>query len=143
MLNVKIDASRLEAWARELSARGVVNAIRRAVDQSATAARRKALDTIAQDIGVPKARIKSAVGKVVRTTQGSVSASFATTKLRIGIKNITSASLSKSGLTASTYRLGSGGSSALYVKGAFMIKSNGGQFVAVGRSKQRLPIKGI
>lgn len=143
MLNVAIDASRLERWATELSARGLKNAVRRAVDQSATAARRKALDTIAQDIGVPKARIKSAVGKVVRTTQSSLSASFTTTKLRIGIKNVAGATLGRSGLRASTHRLSGGGSSALYVKGAFMIKSNGGQFVSVRRGKSRLPLKGI
>ncbi len=142
-LNVSIDARSLERWADELSARGIKNAIRRAVDQSSTAARRKALDTMSKDIGVPAVRIKGAVGKVIRTTQSSLSASFTTTKQRIGIKNVSGSSLTKAGLTASTHRLGGGGSSRLIVKGAFVIKSNGGQFVAVRRGKSRKPIKGI
>ncbi len=40
MLTVSIDAEKLTSWAKELSVRGMRNAIRRAVDKSATAARR-------------------------------------------------------------------------------------------------------
>jgi hypothetical protein len=40
------------------------NAIRRAADKSGAAARKIALDIIAKDIGVPKARIKDRVSKV-------------------------------------------------------------------------------
>ena len=55
MLTVTLDASKLMNYAEELSARGMHNAIRRAVDKYATAARKVAQDTIAQDAGVPKA----------------------------------------------------------------------------------------
>ena len=63
-LTVTLDASKLTAWAKEISARGMRNAIRRAVDKSATAARRVALDVIAKDVGVPKARIRPGVTKL-------------------------------------------------------------------------------
>jgi len=60
MLSVKLDASKLASYAEELSARGVRNAIRRAVDQSARQARKQTIETIASDIGVSKAKIRSA-----------------------------------------------------------------------------------
>ena len=39
LINVKLDTTKLAAWAEELSVRGMRDAIRRAVDQSARAAR--------------------------------------------------------------------------------------------------------
>jgi hypothetical protein len=144
LLNVVVDTSQLEQWATELSQRGVRNAIRRAVDQSATAARRVALDTIAKDIGVPKARIKDAVSKVRRTTQTNLSASFTATKAKINILATAGATISRGGgLTASTFRLTGGGSASLNVKDAFIVEANGGRFVAIRRGKERLPIKGV
>jgi hypothetical protein len=120
------------------------NAIRRAVDTAATAARKIALKTIAADIGTTTARIKDAVGKVKRTTQTNLSASFTTTKQRIGIMNTSGASIAYgTGLTASTHRLTGGGSSSLNVGKAFVIHANGGTFVAFRRGKGRLPVKGI
>jgi hypothetical protein len=85
LLDVKVDTSKFEEWCDEISSRGLKSAIRRAVDTSATAARKVALKTIAADIGVPVARIKDAVGKVKRTTQTNLSASFTTTKKAINI----------------------------------------------------------
>ena len=143
MLTVSIDASKLTTWANELSARGMRNAIRRAVDKSATAARRVALDVIAQDIGVPKARIKDAVSKVKRTTQTSLQASFTASKMRISMLATGATVTRPGGLTGSTYRLTGGGSASLNVKQAFIVNANGGRFVAIRRSKSRLPIKGI
>lgn len=72
-INVSVDASKLEKRAQDLSARGIRNAIRPAVDKSATAARRVALKKIAADIGVSESYIKDPVGKDKRTTQGSLS----------------------------------------------------------------------
>lgn len=144
VLEVKVNTAQLEAWVTELSQRGMRNAIRRAVDQSATAARRVALDTVAKDIGVTKARIKDAVGKVRRTTQASLSASFTTVKRRIGIMNVAGASLSRgAGLSASTHRISGGGSASLNVQNAFLVKANGGTFVAIRRSRDRYPVKAI
>ena len=112
-------------------------------DKSATAARRVALDVIAKDIGVPKARIKDAVSKVRRTTQTSLWASFTASKMRISML-ATGASVTRpGGLTGSTFRLTGGGSASLNVKEAFIVNANGGRFVAIRRSKSRLPIKGI
>jgi len=51
MLTVGVDASKLISWAAELSARGLRNAIRRTVDQSARAARKLTIPIIAADIG--------------------------------------------------------------------------------------------
>jgi hypothetical protein len=70
MINVALDTSKLEKWAAELSARGMRNALRRAVDQSARAARKIAIDVIAKDIGVAKSKIAAAVPKVVTTRAG-------------------------------------------------------------------------
>lgn len=142
-ITVSIDASRLEKWATELSTRGLRNAIRRAVDKSATAARKIALDIIAKDIGVPKARIKDGVTKVKRTTQTSLSASFTANKMRINML-ATGAKVSRpGGMTGSTYRLTGGGSASLNVRDAFLVSANGGTFIAIRRSKSRLPIKGV
>jgi hypothetical protein len=60
------------------------NAIRRAVDKSATTARKVAVEVITADIGVPKARIRDAVSKVRRTTQTNLSASFSASKRKTG-----------------------------------------------------------
>lgn len=143
MLSVSLDTSKLETWANELSARGMRNAVRRAVDRSATAARKIALDIIAKDIGVPKARIKDGVTKVKRTTQTSLSASFTANKMRINML-ATGAKVSyPSGMTRSTYRLTGGGSASLNVRDAFLVSANGGTFIAIRRGKSRLPIRGV
>lgn len=143
-LNVTLDGSKLEKWATQLSARGLVNAIRRAVDKSATAARKVALKKIAADIGVSESFVKDAVGKVKRTTQGSLSASFTTVKKRISIMRVGGASIGADGLRASTHRLGGGGSASLNVRRAFIVKTAaGGSFVAYRTSRSRLPIKGV
>ncbi|WP_338687751.1 phage tail protein [Bradyrhizobium sp. 26S5] len=144
MLQVNVDATSLERWARELSTRGIRNAIRRAVDRSATAARKVALEVIAKDAGVSVARIRPGVTKVRRTTQSDLSASFTANKLRIGILNTEGATVSRrGGLHASTFRLTGGGSSSLDVAKAFVIRANGGKFVAIRRGRERLPVKGI
>lgn len=143
-IDVTVDASKLEKWATELSARGLRNAIRRAVDKSATAARKIALKKIAADIGVSESYIKDSVGKVKRTTQGSLSASFTTVKKRISILRVSGASIGPDGLKASTHRLGGGGSTSLNVRRAFIVKTAaGGSFVAYRTSRSRLPIKGV
>lgn len=141
MLTVTIDASKLTKWAGDLSARGMRNAIRRAVDKSATAARKIALENISKDIGVPKARIKNAVSKVRRTTLTNLSASFTASKMRISILPTGASVTRPGGLTGSTFRLTGGCSASLNVKEAFIVNANGGRFVAVRRSKSRLPIK--
>ncbi|CCE01130.1 hypothetical protein [Bradyrhizobium sp. STM 3809] len=142
-LSVTLDGTALEKWAEELSSRGFRSAIRRAVDQAATASRRIALDVISKDIGAPKARIKDAVSKVKRTTQTSLSASFAASKARINILSTGATVSRKFGMTGSTYRLTGGGSASLHVKDAFIVTANGGRFIAIRRSKDRLPIKGV
>ncbi|WP_271501026.1 hypothetical protein [Bradyrhizobium sp. CCBAU 11357] len=72
VLKVDLDGSTLEQWATVLSTCGLKNAIRRAVDKSATAARKVALDIIGKDIGVPVARPRPGVTKLMRTTQGDL-----------------------------------------------------------------------
>jgi hypothetical protein len=143
MLKVTVDGEKFTKWASELSERGIRNAIRRGIDKSATAARRTAIEVISQDIGVPKARIRDAVSKVRRTTQTNLSASFKASKMRISMLATGASVTNPGGLSGSTYRLTGGGSASLNVKEAFIVSSNGGRFVAVRRSKSRLPIKGI
>ena len=104
MLKVTVDADKLTHWATELSERGMRNAIRRAVDKSATAARKVAVEIIAADIGVPKARIKDAVSKVRRTTQTNLSASFTASKMRVSMLATTGANVNNpGGLTAARF----------------------------------------
>jgi minor tail protein Z (GPZ) len=143
LLDVKIDAKSFEQWCDEISARGLKNAIRRAVDTSATAARKVALKIIAADIGVPVARIKSAVGKVKRTTQTSLSASFTTTKMRINILSTGATASRQGGVTGSTFRLTGGGSAHLIAPHAFVMNVGGSRFVVQRRGKGRLPVKAI
>jgi hypothetical protein len=144
LVNVSIDTSKLSKWAEELSERGFRNALRRAIDQSARAARKVTIDAIAKDIGVSKSAIKAATPKIRTTTAGNLSASFTVTKLRIGIMNVSGATISRAGgLHASTHRVTGGGSASLDVSKAFVINANGGRFVAFRKGKERLPIKGI
>lgn len=144
LVNVSLDTSKLSKWAEELSERGFRNALRRAIDQSARAARKVTIDAIAKDIGVSKATIRTATPKIRTTTAGSLSATWTVTKLRIGIMNVSGATVSRAGgLHASTHRVTGGGSASLDVSKAFIIKANGGTFVAFRKGKERLPIKGI
>jgi hypothetical protein len=145
LVNVAIDTKQLEAWATELSAKGLRNAIRRAIDQSARAARKVAIDIIAKDIGVSKGKIRAATPKVVTTKAGDLSARWTVTKMRISILDTQGTTISRQGgLHASTHRLTGGGSSQLDVSKAFLVKTaSGGRFVAYRKGKERLPIKGI
>jgi CCR4-NOT transcriptional regulation complex NOT5 subunit len=144
LVNVNIDTSKLSKWAEELSERGFKNALRRSIDQSARYARKVTIDAIAKDIGVSKSAIKAATPKIRTTTAGSLSATWTVTKLRIGIMKVSGATISRAGgLHASTHRVTGGGSASLDVSKAFVIKANGGQFVAFRKGKERLPIKGI
>lgn len=145
LVNVQIDTTKLGQWASELSERGFRNALRRAIDQSARAARKVAIDAIAKDIGVSKGKIRAATPKVITTKAGSLSASWTVLKLRIGILDTAGATISRSGgLHASTHRLTGGGSSGLDVSKAFLVTTaSGGKFVAYRKGKERLPIKGI
>jgi hypothetical protein len=143
-LKVVFDASKLERWASELSARGFRNAIRRATDQAARSARKQTITVIANDIGISKSRIAAAVPKVVASKAGDLAARWTVSKLRIGILNTAGATVSRlGGLTASTHRLTGGGSVSLNVRKAFVIHANGGTFVAYRKGKSRLPIKGV
>jgi hypothetical protein len=145
LVEVKLDTTALSKWAEELSERGFRNALRRAIDQAARAARKVAIDAIAKDIGVSKAKIRAATPKVITTKAGSLSATWTVLKMRIGILDTAGASISKAGgLHASTHRLTGGGSSSLDVSKAFLVTTaNGGKFVAFRKGKERLPIKGI
>ena len=142
-LGVKLDAKALDHWAQTLSSRGFRNAIRRAVDKSATAARKVAVKTIAADIGVSTRRLGKAVTKLGRTTQYNLSASFTATKSAINML-ATGAEVSRpGGMTGSTYRLTGGPSSSLRVKSAFLMTVNGKSFIVIRKGKERPPARGL
>lgn len=131
-------------WAEELSAHGLKNAIRRAVDQSARAARKETIQVIANDIGVSKAKIRAATPKVITTKAGDLAARWTVTKMRIGIRNVAGAKITiGQGLTASTHKLGGGGSSHLRVKRAFVMSANGGEAVVYRIGRSRYPVKAV
>lgn len=144
LINVDIDTRALAKWAQELSERGLRNSLRRSIDQAARAARRITIKAIAADIGVSASAIKAATPKIRTTTAGSLSATWTVSKLRIGIMNVSGATISRAGgLHASTHRVTGGGSASLDVSKAFVINANGGRFVAFRKGKSRLPLKGI
>lgn len=144
LVNVKLDTTKLASWAEELSARGMRNAIRRAVDQSARAARKITIPIIAADIGVSPGKIKAATPKVIATKAGDLAARWTVTKMRLGILSVSGATVTRmGGLNASTHRLGGGGSASLQIKKAFLVHANGGTFVAFRKGKERLPLKGV
>jgi hypothetical protein len=145
LVDVKIDTTKLAQWASELSERGFRNALRRAIDQSARAARKVAIKAIAADIGVSASKIRAATPKVQTTKAGDLSARWVISKMRISIADVQGASISRSGgLQASTHRLTGGGSSHLDVQKAFIVKmANGARFVAYRKGKSRLPIHGV
>lgn len=145
LLEVKLDTSKFAEWADELSARGMRNAIRRAVDQSARYARKVAIKVIAADIGVSASKIRAATPKIVATSAGNLSARWTVKSMRISIADVSGAKISRgTGLQASTERLTGGGSASLDVQKAFLVQmANGARFVAFRRGKERLPLKGI
>jgi len=144
MLSVRLDTSKMTKWAEELSTRGLRNAIRRAVDQSARRARKETIEVIAADIGVRKAKIRAATPKVVTTKAGDLAARWTVTKMRIGIRNVQGAKIIMGqGLTAATHRLGGGGSSHLRVKRAFVMSANGGEAVVYRSGRSRYPVKAV
>jgi hypothetical protein len=145
-LSVKIDASKMTAWAEKLvTGKGLVNALRRATDQSARAARKAVLPVIDQELGVPRVKWKGSVGKVLTTTASNLSARIIVSKQRVGILDAKGATISKpGGLRASIHSLSGGGSSHLDVKRAFLVTtSKGGRFVATRVGKARLPLHGL
>ena len=145
LLNVSLDTKQLTAWASELSTRGMRNAIRRAVDQSARYARKVTIKVIAADIGVSASKIKAATPKIQTTTAGNLSARWTVTKMRIGILDTAGAKISRAtGLQASTNKVTGGGSASLDISKAFVLRlKNGATFVAYRKGKERLPIKGV
>jgi hypothetical protein len=144
LVNVTIDTKQLAQWASELSERGMRNAARRGIDQSARAARKATIPVIAADIGVAKSKIAAAVPKVITSKAGDLSARWSIGKMRISIADVAGASITKGGLTASTHRLTGGGSASLNIAKAFIVRmSNGARFVAFRKGKERLPIKGV
>jgi hypothetical protein len=145
LVNVQLDTSKLTAYLGELSTRGMRNAIRRAVDQSARYARKATIKVIAADIGVSASKIKAATPKIVTTTAGDLSARWTVTKMRIGILDTVGAKISRAtGLQASTERLTGGGSASLDISKAFLVTTAaGGRFVAFRKGKERLPLKGV
>lgn len=142
-LKVDLDTRSMSRWAEELSARGLRNAIRRAVDQSARAARKEAIPAIAKDIGVARGKIREATPKVQTTTASNLSAHWTVSKMRIGIINVQGAKVGRGGLRASTHRLTGGGSASLNIPRAFLVKKGGQQYVAYRSGAHRLPIKAV
>ena len=141
LLDVKIDASKFEQWAQELSERGLKSAIRRAIDQSARAARRVAIKVIAADIAVSASKIRAATPKIQTTTAASLSARWTVKSMRIGILDTAGAKRSRAtGLRASTERLTGGGSAHLDISKAFLVTTAPrGRVVAIRKGKQRVP----
>jgi hypothetical protein len=144
VINVQLDTSAMAAWAAELSARGLKNAIRRALDQSGRFARKATIPKITQDIGTTPAKIRPATPRVVGTKAGDLAARWTVSKMKIGARNVQGMKISKGdGLRMSTHRLTPGGSTSLHVKRAFQMSANGGTAIVYRTGKLRYPLRPI
>jgi hypothetical protein len=124
----------------ETASRQTVNALRRAVDRSARAARKDAIKTMAEDIGVPKSQFAKSVPPVKGSTQGNISASWTVSKARISALKVgqftPQLSELRGSFTGSTFRLTGGGSSSLNVPKSFVLRaSNGAQLLMIRHGK--------
>jgi hypothetical protein len=141
---VTLDASKLIAWATELSASKIRSTLASALNKSARAARKDFIVMAAKDINVPAARVKAAVGKIIRASPGNLAAKFVVGSSRIGIKQTAGASFAKgSGLTAASHVLTGGRSASLHAAKAFVINANGGQFIAIRTGKGKNDIRAV
>ena len=143
-INIKIDASNLQAWARDLSAYKLKLALKNAVNRSGRAARKQFGVDTAADIGVSAARARKGISAFRAASPGNLKASFDANPLRIGIKSVAGASITKSGgLVASTHRNSGGGSASLSIPRAFLLRSNGGQVVMIRKGPGRKNLKAL
>jgi hypothetical protein len=131
----------------DLSAREIINAMRRSVDKSARAARRDAIKTMARDIGVPVSKFRDAVPLVKASTQASISASWTVKKKAISILNVGTfapvLSWNRGSFDGSTFRLTGGGSSHLAIGKAFIVQANGGRVLMVRTGKEKNAFKPV
>lgn len=131
----------------QFAARETMNALRRAVDRTARAARKEAIATMAADIGRPKSAFSKAVPPVKTTTQSSLTATWTISKAKIGILGTGALTPIRSPLqgsfSGSTFRLTGGGSAHLNVPKAFVIQANGGRVLMVRTGRGKKAIKAI
>jgi hypothetical protein len=138
-IQTTLDVSQLTTQL-EQAARQTVNALRRAVDRSARAARKDAIKTMAEDIGVPKSQFAKSVPPVRGSTQGNISASWTVSKARISALKVgqftPQLSELRGSFSGSTFRLTGGGSSSLNVSKSFVMKApNGATLLLVRHGK--------
>ena len=124
----------------EQASRQTVNALRRAVDRSARAARKDAIKTMAADIGVPKSQFAKSVPPVKGSTQGDISAKWTVSKARISALKVgqftPQLSELRGSFSGSTFRLTGGGSSSLNIPKSFTMKApNGATLLMVRNGK--------
>lgn len=122
--------------------REVKNALRRAVDKSARAARREAIPIIAKDIGVSADRIKAATPLVRPSTQSNISASWTVRKMRTGLYSLGKFSPEKSwnrgSFQGATFRVTGGGSSKLSIAKAFTLGRAPVLMIRVGKGRSAI-----
>jgi hypothetical protein len=146
-LTVTLDTAQFEERMNG-SAREIVLALRRSVDRSARAARKEAIKTLAQDIGRPVADFRDAVPPVKASTQSNLSASWTIKKKALSILKTGSftpvLSWNRGSFTGSTFRVTGGGSAALNIPKAFIMRApNGAQLLMVRTGAGRKSIKPV
>jgi len=121
----------------ETAARQTVNALRRSVDRTARAARKDAIKTMSADIGVPKSTFSKSVPPVRGSTEGSISATWTTSKARISALKVGSftpvLSELRGSFSGSTFRLTGGGSSSLQIGKSFVMRASNGAVLLMVR----------
>lgn len=145
-ISVKLDTHEL-VERMDLSAREIVNAMRRTVDRSARAARKDAIKTLSQDIGRPASEFRDAVPPVQGTTQGNLSATWTIKRKKLGILKtgafLPIMSWNRGSFKGSTFRLTGGGSASLDIPKAFIIEANGGRALMVRTGPGRKDFKAV
>lgn len=128
-IRIRFDDRDLQRWGA-VAVKLVERNARNAIDKAARKARAEAIEVMARDLNVPKARFRAAVPLVRGTRMGSLKASWTVSKVdnRIrgeGGKPITFTKRGQA-VHASTFAVSGGGSAHLTLNRGFTIRGNGG-----------------
>ncbi len=143
-ITVKVDASDLERWARQLtSGKKLASAIAGGLNAAGGKARTSFIRDAAADLNISSTDVRKGVSELSRANamSGKLSVEFRATNTRMGILVAKGARVVKGdGLTSVQFRSTGGGSSHLQIRRAFVNKK-GNVVFRVG--KGRFPLKTV
>ena len=133
-IRITFDDRDLQRWG-QIAVKLIERNARNAIDKAARKARAEAIEVMARDLNVPKARFRAAVPLVRGTRPGSLKATWTVGKVdnRIrgeGGKAITYIPRGQA-VNVSTYAVSGGGSAHLTLSKGFTLRGNGGSAVMI------------